>query len=521
LDLILSPIDQGSIGSLVDAKLLVNSQIWQWIEKTSAVVLTGLVERLAAKCYLYSSRTPIPEDAKLAKLINKVKLNKSDTGPIIVLNHKVNEEKETIKLVTLRVPAINIESDDQVLGLSNLINFCATILQVKAENIELCADKTLGDSLDIPKPIQKLVADLTASARDPRGSFAGPIFQSSSGFKGNLVAILAAVKLLFEKSEFIRKRPARSKGEKVVVDNTTSLLKLFNTQAGLDVSNKGYCFLFVKTVLAMCVKPLHTNFPGGWMKACKDINGVKSHEGLLVKLGYSLKVADSHKLKNVIFTDAPQIGDSPNAMRPFNDKEDSLTYIEFRAVVALILPKLDSTSKANFDEQLKVDPLKVRSKHTLDAYKAKREKCVDALNIANAYKISIDSPRKSKTKPVHYEAARNHVLKLSHDIPLIDARGQEYSTFNDIPESVRKYLRKSYFYPERDRKRSAKDAESADEMETDNAPTSKKSKKNDASTDKTAADGVSLSQNEQGPKVKRGHGVRRAPGALTKKPSKK
>jgi hypothetical protein len=294
---------------------------------------------------------------------------------------------------------------------------------------------------------------------------------------------------------------------------------MFNTQAGLDSANKGYSFLFVKTVLSMCVKPLHTNFPGGWMKAAKDINQVKSQEGLLVRLGYVMKVADTHKLRNVIFTDAPILENTPCVLRPFDDKKDSLEFSEFRTVVALLLPKIDPSSEEAMDEQIKRDPMKVKSLHTLQAYQGKRQKCVDALNIANAYKVAIDSDRKSKAKPVHYEAARNHVLNLSHDVPLIDAKGVEYPTFSDIPAPVQKYLRKAYFYPERPNKRPATSGD-ADMKDVEDSSTSKKSRLDESGASSADA-GVSLAQNQVGPKVARSHGVRRAPGTRVTRRSNK
>jgi hypothetical protein len=85
--------------------------------------------------------------------------------------------------------------------------------------------------------------------------------------------------------------------------------------------------------------------------------------------------------------------------------------------------------------------------------------------------MSIKDP-KSKTSEKHYEIARNRMLALSANLPLIDAKGVSYESFSKVPEKLQKYLRDKFRYSKK-READGQPEETGDAMlvEGENPPT--------------------------------------------------
>jgi hypothetical protein len=270
-----------------------------------------------------------------------------------------------------------------------------------------------------------------------------------SGFKGNLVDMLAAMRLLNIKQEFIRKRSFTSESKKSVV-SFNSLQESFNNATGLkNVSEASFIIKFIKATLSSCIKLHNKGFPGGWINSSRRSNGVKSDFALINILGWTEKVPSNHKLVETIFNTVDLTSTKPPTGKVVNLTQDrrNFSHQEFRTAVALVLPRVDSTNPKSFEDMVKLDPLSVKSlticnNFVLDG----RLPLVNSLNECYALKVSLKNP-KSKTKEIHYKISRDRMLGLSANIPLIDSKGVKYDTFGDIPENFQKVLREKYRFP--------------------------------------------------------------------------
>jgi hypothetical protein len=191
-------------------------------------------------------------------------------------------------------------------------------------------------------------------------------------------------------------------------------------------------------------------------------------------MGYVSIVADTHRVKSVIFTSVTKGPDGKMKIAHLDDDKTQLSYTEFRACVAMQLPKLRSNPPVSMDTTERRDVLNPRDETVLATFgNPKRASCVDALNLAYANLVALRNP-KSKATAELYLSARNAWLNSSHGVPMVDADGHEFASFNEVPDQVSGYLRSTYRFKDGGRKRPreepkvpAKDAEMAP---VDNVP---------------------------------------------------
>jgi len=303
--------------------------------------------------------------------------------------------------------------------------------------------------LTIPNTYKKLLLELVASAESPTGIYAGDRHKFQSGFIGNLVDMLAGMRLLNHKQEFIRKRKFSQESGKAPT-SYNMLQESFNTSAGLRNSGEtSYVVKFIKACLSSCLRKHNKNFPGGWIYSSRASNNVKSDFALLNILGWTEKVPSQHKLLETIFNTVDPIDNKPKEFKIINLTVDkrNFTHQEFRTAVALSLPRIDTSFPDKHEEDLKLDPLSVRSLTIVNNFiKDKRDLLVDQLNECYALKVSLKNP-KSKTKEIHYKISRDRMLGLTANMPLRDGKGTEFESFSKLPEKTQKFFREKYRFP--------------------------------------------------------------------------
>jgi hypothetical protein len=334
--------------------------------------------------------------------------------------------------------------------------------RVPIENLKFQKELKLGSGkLMISATYRKIVNEMTVSAKHPNGLYAGNVFNFDGGFQCNAVEMIAAMRLLNLKDEFLRKQKFAQNTKRSPV-SFNKLQETFNVHFGLKgQGEQSYVVRFIKATLSSCIKLHNKGFPGGWINALRVRNGVKSDFALINMLGYTEKVPSNHKLLKVIFDTVDNDSDSKKAkiVNITQDKREFL-HSEFRTAVALTLPRLNTDLPSKHEEQMKVDPLSVKDLQVCRNFCGqKRDLLVDALNESYVFRMSVDNP-KSKTAPIHYGLKRNRMLALSANIPLMNAKGTVFDRFSDLPEGTQKFLREKFRYPLK--KRVAEDSQQQD-----------------------------------------------------------
>jgi hypothetical protein len=178
---------------------------------------------------------------------------------------------------------------------------------------------------------------------------------------------------------------------------------------------------------------------------------VKTDFAVVNLLGWTEKVPSQHKLLEVLFNTVDPLADTgelKNKYKLINITQDkrSFSFREFRTAVALSLPRV-VTSEADFAAQLRLDPFSVKDLDICNNFCSdRRDILVDRLNESYGFKVSLKNP-KSKTQEIHYKMSRDRLLAESANIPLIDAEGEKFDTFSNLPKVVQKYFRDSFRYP--------------------------------------------------------------------------
>jgi len=303
------------------------------------------------------------------------------------------------------------------------------------------------------------------------GLYAGEEYSFPSGFKGNLVEILGAIRILRLNLDVVRKRPQPS-GKNAPRVHTTSigdLQDLFNEKFGLKRSDlPPWAISSLKAILSESTKSNQVFFPGGVIHAVRVRNTVRTADGVLAKLGYVPVVPQDQKLREVLLTRTCEKEDKDKAkyiaLVPDSEwKANGCSFVELRTAVTLSLGKYNPKVDKGPKDQVEVESLASITKETRSYYKEHAD-TVDALNYAYAVKISLKDKR-SKSKPSHYEEARNRLLNSTSNRPFKDALGNTYLRFQDTPDQIRSYLEKKYHFKKNDAKRPAEDI-----MLVDNAP---------------------------------------------------
>jgi len=196
---------------------------------------------------------------------------------------------------------------------------------------------------------------------------------------------------------------------------------------------------------------------------------VKSDLGLLSVLGYTEKVPYNHKLQSVIFHDTTVDPKSSLKIRSKFNKDEfkEMSYLEFRSAVSLTCNRIDPRSDESYDKQISVEPLACKNAQIIKCYdNSKYFKSIDALHRAHAIMVSCGKST-SKSKPIHYEKARNEFLHCTSKNPIMDVTGKEYQSIRDLPVPLLEYMCSLYRFKYKPKR-------SAEEVEMTDAPPEKK-----------------------------------------------
>jgi hypothetical protein len=446
LDSILSVVGETSLNSYADAEKFVDSKLSLWVKIDLSAVAAGCLRKLALKAFLFNNTKSLERDSKLGKLLKIADKSLTLKNPIISQAY----EKDTSKLVFC-FPNFDEEDEPTLKCVSHIVALGCALHSTKPENVAITRDTAYGEGkLTISSSLSKLIDTFVSSAHHPQGLFLGEVQTTSAGFKGNLVAILAAMRLLNIKGEFIRKRKFPNGSGKSSTSYNT-LQETFNLISGLK-TDKSMAFALnsVKAILSSCVKTHNKGFPGGWINASRALNGVKTDFAVVNLLGWVEKVPSQHKLLEVLFNTVDSTEDSNKKVtsKLVNITQDkrNFSHREFRTAVALCLPRVFISNRAP-EADLKLDPFSVKDLSICNNFcSEKRDILVDRLNESYGFKVSLKNP-KSKTKEIHYRMSRDRLLAESANMPLITAEGTKFETFSDLPKPLQKYFRDNFRYP--------------------------------------------------------------------------
>jgi len=193
-----------------------------------------------------------------------------------------------------------------------------------------------------------------------------------------------------------------------------------------------------------CIKLQNTGFPGGFVKHAKNINGVKTSEALLHKIGWIPMCPSINKIRQVVLHDVKQKFSEDkkkvieNKLFSFKKEKVKTLLRDFRVVEALVLPLLDETSDETIQDQIKkggrLTPSCIKTFND-----PRRAKLVDLVNDAYTFLISCEN-KKSKTRAIHFKIARDICLNHSINHKFISAHGTEWTSYAEIPSKIRDAL---------------------------------------------------------------------------------
>jgi hypothetical protein len=476
-DCLVPELDNKRLTSIEDATSYVANQLPKLINLSDALIVSGVIKRIALKLMLYSNAAPVPSDGSLSKLLKATKLKESNTVPLVQLNTVDGDVR-----VTILVPDFNDQDTVSKRNLETLATLAHYGLGVSAEKIFIYKDPSQGNEIRFESQIQKMMDDLSASAASTHGAYAGVDIRIGS-YNGNLPTILATLHLLNIKQTFLRKKTPK-KGETVSYVNSQELRNSFNQRSGITNSNS-YAMKVVKSLLATITSVKNKRFPGSWIRSNRTRNNVKSDLGLISVLGYTEKIPYNHKLHTVIFNDTVV---SPNGKLRIRTKSDEtefkeLSFLEFRSAVALTAPRVSPKNQDAPSKQIGVEPLHVRSATMIKCFDdPKYFKSIDRLNRAHAILVA-QGRSTSKSSPVHYEQARNEFLHSTAKIPIKDHTGKEYDSIKELPKPLLEFLCRLYRFQYGKKRKAEDNKDSADAMDVEatasipDPPASKKPKK--------------------------------------------
>jgi hypothetical protein len=437
-DILALDLSDTPLSSAQDALTFVRNKIGSLISQTDALVVSGALQRIAAKLLLFSVGKPAPRDGKLGKLVRQVKLSDRYVAPLVQLYHQGDQPA-----LVVRIPAFKEDDKTSRASFESIMSLLHYTTGTKPENMKYVMDPELGTELKFDSVHNQLIDGLTASAALPSGAYPGEVI-SIGQLKVNLPSILSILHLLSRKGFYLRKRDPVGK-EEVYTVSSQELRTTFNTRTGLTDKSKSYPAMLLKAALAVSVSSSNRIFPAGWIKATRTLNQVKSDTGLAFKLGYAEKVPYHHKLHAVISTVVTVKPDgSRHLVSQSGSEHKEWSFLEFRSGTVFTAPMLNQISSATYESQMKKDPLHVRDAGVLEAFTdSKYHKAINSLNRAHALLTTVNKTN-TKTKPIHYEMARNEFLHLTAKVPIKDNSGKEYSKLSDLPKPVLDFCKKTY-----------------------------------------------------------------------------
>jgi len=277
LDSLLSRVGETKLNSVEDSTAFTENMLKTWVHIDMAATIAGSIKRLAMRVFLFNNTKRLEKDSKLGKLLKIADRSLTLKNPIVSQAY----DKTTSHLV-LTFPEFDEEDESTAKAVSHLIALACALHSTKPENVSIIRDKAYGSGkVTISASMNKLIDTMVSSAHHPQGLFLGDAYTYPTGFKGNLVVLLSAMRLLNMKSEFLRRRKfANDSGKSPVSFN--SLLETFNTLSGLKTDNSmTYTQNCIKSILSSCVKAHNKGFPGGWINASRSLNLVKSDYALV------------------------------------------------------------------------------------------------------------------------------------------------------------------------------------------------------------------------------------------------
>jgi len=446
LDSLLACVGESPLLSLQDAERYVSSKLSLWVEIKMSAVVTDVIKRLALRILLHKESPNLKQDSKIGKLLKLANKSLTLKSPLVTQSYIGTKSS-----LVLTFPDFDEDDDNTAKAVSHLISLACSLHSTKPEFVAIHKDKTYGEGrITMSASLLKLTDALTSSALHPQGLFIGDVYNFNSGFKGTLVSMMAAMRLLNTKSEFVRRRKFSRESKKSPTSFNT-LQETFNTMSGLK-SDTSLPFTqnFVKAVLSSSVKAHNKGFPGGWIHASRSVNGVKSDFALINLLGWTEKVPSQHKMLEVLFNtvDPPSetTGLKKDTVVNITRDKRNFSHREFRTAVALSLPRIQIKNKDPKGD-LSLDPFSVRTLTIPNNFCSDgRETLVDRLNESYGLRVSLKNP-KSKTREIHYKNSRDRLLGESANIPLKTGDGLSFETFSDLPKPLQKFFRDTFRYP--------------------------------------------------------------------------
>jgi len=468
LDLSFESEDWQTVSTTQDAVLFVKKLISLNVNIEPADELRSFEKDLASKLDLAISAQSISSTERLVKALERAAIDNDDPTRqnMVVSGNRM----------FVRVPNFPDDNLGMVDNLGKLLRWATTVLQMKNPEIKILKDPSLGNSIQLQAKVERMIDNTIAAMTLPPGE-TGDRAEFKTGFKANLVELLAAVRLLRRYQPALQKGVA-PKGKKITPISLEDLRNSINGRAGIKEHGiNPFTSIFVKLVFSELTKPSFANFPGKWINSLKVSNGVKNNTGVIYKMGYELTVANPQKVLTVVKTDVREKEQKSKTSEPKKKKTEKdessnikhevyimddktapegCSHQEFRLGCMMLMPLIDPRDKKSPKDQLSTDPISVRDKTVLGFYKKNRD-VVDALNLAYAIKSSLGK-KDSKSTVLGYQSARGHAISLSANRVFMDASGKEYQKYHDIPDHVKGYLEKLLF-----RKMNSKDQEESHE----------------------------------------------------------
>jgi hypothetical protein len=447
LDLVLASKAWKSVASMQDIVLLVKQTIDANYEIKPESEKLSFAKDLASKLDLCLLSSDISGTERLVRAMEKS--NADETATRI---HNIVVHENT---VVVRVPNYDDKNTGVVDNLGKFLWWATTIMGIKNPTVKILKDSNFGSAVTMPTRVSRMMDNTIASFTLPAGEM-GERSEFKSGFKANLVELIAAVRLM-RKYAGVLQKVAAPKGHKSVQTTLDDLRKSLNTRCGLeDHGIDAFTKTFVKSVLNEITKPNWKSFPGKWIHSLKETNGTKNNIGVMYRLGYESRVPNPSKVIHVLNTgvrtkkEAKPSGKTKAGKDKFEAKSfetfvyddktlpDGITHQEFRFATFLLLPLIDPKDKRSPKDQLHRDPLSVKDRKITTFYNKNRD-VVDAMNLAYATKSALGK-KGSKATPLGYQSARGHAIRLTANREWIDAAGTSYGKLTDIPEHTRNFL---------------------------------------------------------------------------------
>jgi hypothetical protein len=410
--------------------------------KTDALVASGISARLAQGLLIENKSQSIPTTDALAGLLKRMKIRKESKMPISAFTRvQATEDSSPWLKLSMRVPQLAPDNGGARQNLALLIKFACTLTGADQNRVHVITDASLGDTVLLPAFQQRLLNDIVVAGSSSQGVSTSEVYTIKGSYKLNPCEMLGCIKTLNSHYSVVR-RASGPKSRAPEHLEVSELREAYNTHCGLKAQNAGWVLDFIKETLAYSVRPTTEGFPGGFIHAAKVRLGAKTSDGLLLKLGWVPLAPSLSKLttvlRNTVATN--EAGKISLASLPTDAVMD---YSEHRTAVALCLPRIDPKSPLPMEEQIRKDPMNI-SQGSVKFYRLKKTMdLIDALVLSYNIYVAVPDTKKPATAE-HFKNVRGETLRRSAFVPLIDATGTEYSSFKEIPESVRNYLLKRF-----------------------------------------------------------------------------